>query len=170
MKKLKSILRHISHQRMHIVVLAFLTWSMTLSWVDGVNRVPVIYAKESVSVVAPIDPYETTQSFPVVITAYSSTVDQTDSTPCITANGFDLCEHNRENVIATNILPFGTKVRFPEIYGKKIFTVQDRMNKRYTYRADIWKKDRQSAVRFGAKYTTIEVVEKKEENILALSQ
>ena len=28
----------------------------------------------------------------VTVTAYSSTVDQCDSTPCITANGFDLCK------------------------------------------------------------------------------
>jgi 3D (Asp-Asp-Asp) domain-containing protein len=94
----------------------------------------------------------------IPITAYSSTVDQTDNTPCITANGYDLCDADEENVIAANFLKFGTKIRMPELYGERIFTVQDRMNARYYYRADIWMKTRKSAQTFGIKYTTIEVV------------
>jgi 3D (Asp-Asp-Asp) domain-containing protein len=99
------------------------------------------------------------KTYHIPVTAYSSTVDQCDSTPCITANGFDLCKHNQEDVIAANFLPFGTKVRMPEIYGDRIFTVQDRMNARYYYRADIWMKTRAAAVKFGLVYTTIEVLE-----------
>jgi len=99
------------------------------------------------------------KTYQIPVTAYSSTVDQCDSTPCITANGFDLCENNQENVIAANFLPFGAKVRMPEIYGDRIFTVQDRMNARYYYRADIWMKTREAAVKFGLVYTTIEVLE-----------
>lgn len=99
------------------------------------------------------------QTYRITVTSYSSTVDQTDSTPCITANGFDLCENNQENVIAANFLPFNTKVRIPELFGDRIFTVQDRMNARYYYRADVWFKNRTEAIKFGANYTTIEVVE-----------
>lgn len=70
-------------------------------------------------------------------TAYSSDPWQTDSTPCLPAMNFDLCEHYKvygeEDTIAANFLPLGTKVRFPELYGDKIFTVRDRMNKRYNY-------------------------------------
>jgi 3D (Asp-Asp-Asp) domain-containing protein len=95
----------------------------------------------------------------LVITAYSSTVDQTDSSPCITANGFNLCQHNQEDVIAANFLPFGTKVRIPEYFGDRIFTVQDRMHSRYNYRADVWFRDRHDAVHFGAVVTTIEIIE-----------
>src|SRR3989339_658118 len=58
----------------------------------------------------------------IPITAYSSTVDQCDSTPCITANGYNLCENNKENVIATNFLPFGTKIRIPKQFGDRVFT------------------------------------------------
>lgn len=94
----------------------------------------------------------------VTVTAYSSTVDQTDSTPCITANGFNVCEHNKENIIAANFLPFGTRVRMPGLYGDKIFTVQDRMNRRYAYRVDIWMKTREKAKNFGVKYTSLEIV------------
>lgn len=93
----------------------------------------------------------------VPVTGYNSLPGQTDSTPCSTANGFDLCLHNQEDVIAANFLPFGTKVKFPELYGDKIFTVQDRMNARYYYHADIWMKSFPDAKKFGMKYTTIEI-------------
>lgn len=102
---------------------------------------------------------EIIDTYNIPITAYSSTPDQTDSTPCITANGYDLCEANEENIIAANFLPFGTKVRIPEYFGDRIFTVQDRMNARYYYKADIWMKTRQPAMEWGLVYATIEVVE-----------
>lgn len=73
----------------------------------------------------------------VFATAYSSDPYQTDSTPCIPAMNFDLCEHylahGLEDTIAANFLKLGTKVRFPEMYGEKIFVVRDRMNSRYNY-------------------------------------
>lgn len=103
--------------------------------------------------------YKVIRTLHVDMTAYSSTIDQTDSTPCITANGFDLCKHNQEDVIAANFLPFGTKVRFPELFGDRVFTVQDRMNARYYYRADVWMKTREAAIKFGYAYAKIEVVE-----------
>ena len=94
----------------------------------------------------------------ITVTAYSSTVDQCDSTPCISASGFNLCEHNREDIIATNYLPMGTKVKFPELYGDKIFTVEDRMNARYYKRADFWMKTRDKAKQFGLQYIKMEVL------------
>lgn len=105
-----------------------------------------------------LDVFQVVYKKKITITAYSSTPDQTDSTPCITANGFNLCKHNEENIIAANFLPFGTKIRIPEHFGEKIFIVQDRMNARYHYRADIWMKTRRGAVVFGSKYTEIEVL------------
>ena len=107
----------------------------------------------------PAKVYKVLATYTVPVTAYSSTVDQTDSTPCITANGFDLCAHNQEDVIAANFLPFGTKVRIPEYFGDRIFTVQDRMNARYYYRADMWMRHRIDAVNWGLKYAKLEVVE-----------
>ena len=93
----------------------------------------------------------------VTVTAYSSTPDQTDSTPCITANGFDLCDHNTENVVAANFLPFGSKIKMPDEFGEKVFMVQDRMNARYYYRVDIWMKSRQAARELGVKKVKIEI-------------
>ena len=92
----------------------------------------------------------------VVITAYSSTVWQTDSTPFVTAAGIEV----RDGIVANNLLPFGTRVRIPELYGNKIFVVEDRMN--YTkgyYHVDIWFTSYDEALDFGAKRTYIEVLE-----------
>jgi len=98
-------------------------------------------------------------TYKIWLTAYNSHPNQTDNTPCITASGLNVCERNAEDIIATNFLrlPFGTKVRFPEIYGDKIFLVEDRMNSRYNKHADIWLKDYETARLFGRKLTTIEI-------------
>ena len=87
----------------------------------------------------------------VLVTAYSSTVDQCDSTPFITANG----THVYDGTIAANFLKFGTKVKFPSLYGDKIFTVEDRMKS--DYKVDIWFPTRQEALNFGAKRVEIEI-------------
>lgn len=100
-----------------------------------------------------------TKELTVTATAYSSTAAQTDSSPCTTANGFNVCKADKENVIAANFLPFGTKVQFPEIYGDKIFTVQDRMHKRFSKRVDFWMKTTNKARKFGVKKVKVQVVE-----------
>ena len=97
--------------------------------------------------------------FKVVVTAYNSVPEQTDSTPCITANGYDLCAADAENVVAANFLRFGTKVRLPEYSAEKIYTVQDRMHPRFARRLDLWKRSTDDAKTFGAQYLMIEVVE-----------
>lgn len=93
------------------------------------------------------------------LTAYNSEVAQCDDSPCITANGFNVCEHGIEDTIAANFLRFGTKVKIPELFGDRVFVVRDRMNKRYTSRVDIWMVDKNDAKRFGIKYAKIEVLE-----------
>lgn len=88
-------------------------------------------------------------------TAYSSTPDQTDSTPFVTAMGTQV----RDGIIAANFLPFGTKIRIPRIYGAKIFVVEDRMNRRYWHVVDVWFPDRASAMEFGNRTIEIEILE-----------
>jgi len=88
----------------------------------------------------------------VLVTAYSSTVDQCDSTPFITANG----THVHDGTIAANFLKFGTKVRFPSLYGDKVFIVEDRMKS--NYKVDIWFPTRQEAINFGAKRVEMEIL------------
>lgn len=89
----------------------------------------------------------------VPVTAYSSTPDQTDSTPFTTASG----THVRDGVFAANFLPIGTRLKIPEVYGDKIFIVEDRMNARYRVHGDIWMETRQEAKTWGIKYVTLEV-------------
>jgi len=94
-----------------------------------------------------------------VITAYNSEVGQTDSDPCTTANGFNLCKHGQEDSIAANFLKFGTKVKIPELFGDKVFIVRDRMNKKHPNRIDVWMKEHSDAIKFGKKTATIQVIE-----------
>ena len=96
------------------------------------------------------------RKLPVIVTGYSSTIDQTDSDPFITAAGTIV----RDGIVANNKYPFGTKIRFPEIYGDKVFVVEDRMSwKKGNYHIDIWFASYWEAKNFGAKRTYIEVLE-----------
>lgn len=96
----------------------------------------------------------------VVLTAYNSEVGQCDDTPCITANGFNLCKNGKEDSIAMNGIKMGTRVRIPSLFGEKVFVVRDRMNSRYNItRADVWMLERSDAIKFGAKRAQIEVLE-----------
>ncbi len=95
--------------------------------------------------------------YTIPVTAYTSEVGQTDDSPCITASGLDVCERDMENVVAANFLPLGTRVKIPELYGDQIFYVEDRMNRRYNYKMDIWMKELADAKSFGLQHVTIEV-------------
>jgi len=92
------------------------------------------------------------------MTAYTSEVAQTDSSPCTTANGFNVCAHGVEDTIAANFLKFGTKVKIPELFGDRVFVVRDRMNRRHPDRVDVWFKEKPDALKFGIKYARIEVL------------
>jgi 3D (Asp-Asp-Asp) domain-containing protein len=102
----------------------------------------------------PAGPAEARYATLRMVTAYSSTVDQCDDTPFITANG----THVRDGIVAANWLKFGTRVRIPEMYGDKVFIVTDRMHPRFDDRLDIWMAERSDAIKFGARRLTIEVL------------
>ena len=93
------------------------------------------------------------------MTAYNSEVGQTDDSPCITANGFNVCEHGIEDTIAANFLRFGAKVKIPDLFGDRVFIVRDRMNEKYSDRVDVWMIEKQDAKQFGVKMAKIEVLE-----------
>ena len=90
----------------------------------------------------------------VILTAYSSTFDQTDDTPFVTASN----THVRDGIIAANFLAFGTKVQIPEIFGDKVFTVEDRMAKKHSEKIDIWFAERRSAEKFGVQEAEVIVL------------
>ncbi|MBI2623489.1 MAG: 3D domain-containing protein [Candidatus Liptonbacteria bacterium] len=88
------------------------------------------------------------------MTAYSSTPEETDDTPFITAKGTFV----RDGIIAANFLPFGTKVQIPSLFGDKIFVVEDRMHRRKTNNVDVWMPTKADALRFGAHRAEIAVL------------
>lgn len=109
----------------------------------------------SLAAASPLPEPKVVRTVQVVVTAYSSTVFETDDDPFITASG----SYVRDGIVANNLLPFGTKVRLPELYGDKIFVVEDRMNSRKgRYHFDIWFPSHQEAKNFGAKLTDIQVL------------
>lgn len=93
------------------------------------------------------------------ITAYNSEAGQTDDSPCITANGYNVCKSGVEDTIAANFLKFGTKVKIPELFGDRVFVVRDRMNKKHPNRVDVWFVEKQDAIQFGVKVAKIQVIE-----------
>lgn len=125
---------------------------------DLENNLELIIFQDNtlVSVSNPNDPpLKTVGTLPVIITAYSSTPGQTDDTPYITAAGTSV----REGIVANNYLSFGTKIRIPELYGEKVFVVEDRMHwRKSNYHIDVWFPEYSEALAFGAKRTYIEVL------------
>jgi len=90
--------------------------------------------------------------------AYTSTVGQTDSTPCISASGDDICKLYDQGVkvVASNAFPIGTKVMV-EGYGEAI--VLDRMNSRYQNAVDIYfGYDTQRALEWGRRNVRVYII------------
>lgn len=99
---------------------------------------------------------ETLKEYTISMTAYNSEVGQTDDSPFTTADGSTV----RDGILAANFLPFGTKVRIPSLFGDRVFEVHDRMNPRYTLRADVWMSNKSNARQFGLKRNVkIEVIQ-----------
>ena len=99
---------------------------------------------------------DVSQTMNVVLTAYSSSVDETDDTPFTTASGKTV----QDGIVANNLLNFGDRIRIPELFGDKIFEVQDRMNQRKSsYQFDIWMPSKEQAIHFGAQTARIEIID-----------
>ena len=91
------------------------------------------------------------------IYAYNSESNQTDNSPFITANGYDLSNKEPHYIVANNCLPFGSLISIDGIF----YTVNDRMNKRYGCEVfDIWMLNKQDAINWGVKYKEIKVYER----------
>ena len=92
------------------------------------------------------------------ITAYTSSVKETDDTPFITAANTRV----RDGVVGTNHLAFGTRIMIPRIFGDKVFVVEDRMHERFPDTIDVWMGSGQAAKRkagmFGWKFAEVVVL------------
>lgn len=89
----------------------------------------------------------------VTVSAYSSTKDQTDGDPYLTAIGTPV----RDGIVAANFLPIGTVVRFPDKFGNKLFIVEDRMHEKFGLQVDIWMSNLEEAKKFGIQYLKMEI-------------
>jgi len=81
-----------------------------------------------------------------VITAYNPVKSQTDSTPCISASGLNVCETNKK-IFASNEFRFGQKI----VIDGVIWECQDRTNSRYNYRIDLLMYDYDEAKNWGVR-------------------
>jgi len=100
------------------------------------------------------NPIENEKFVEVTVTAYSSRVGETDSTPYTTAAGTTV----RTGVVAANWLPLGTQVRIPEYFGDQVFTVEDRMARKNHSKLDVWFPNTSDALRFGVRSTRVEIL------------
>ncbi len=89
------------------------------------------------------------------VTAYTSSADECGNDFGITASG----ERARDGVVACNFLPFGTRVRIPELFGEREFVVMDRMSKGKENYVDVWVKRKYTARRIGKSFVDIVVVD-----------
>ena len=95
-----------------------------------------------------------------IVTAYNAgDPNQTDDTPCISANGENLCEAlaRGERRCAANFVPLGTSLHVDK-FG--VCVVTDRTNKRYRNRVDIamQKDEYDKARRFGRQRLPVKVL------------
>ncbi|MFA5052197.1 MAG: 3D domain-containing protein [Patescibacteria group bacterium] len=161
----RIILRKIKY--IAIIVLSVFTWEFSfphLALAQTVEPVATIQSSDSEISISPEVRHlpeipdkprpEAKIVITITVTAYSSTVDQCGSTPFTTASGTQV----RDGIIAANFLPIGTKIRFPDQFGDKIFVVEDRMAARYNQRADIWMPNRELAKQWGVRHVRMEIL------------
>ena len=75
--------------------------------------------------------------------------------PALTASG----TYPRDGIVATNFLPFGTKIRVPALFGSKVFVVEDRMSPKNNNTVDIFLSSQQEAINFGRRGAYVEIIE-----------
>jgi len=106
-----------------------------------------------------VEKLDTNPSYPCkwlglcLITAYSSSIDETDNTPSVTAYN----TQTREGIVACNWLEKGTKTY---IEGLGWFVAEDRLSdkmaRRYGYDViDIWMPSKKEAIEFGIKVLSV---------------
>lgn len=89
--------------------------------------------------------------FYAVVTAYSSSPDETWGDPFITASGRPV----GDGVLACpRRLPFGTQVRI----NREVYTCWDRLHPKYDDRFDVWKPSKEEALQFGKLEVIVQIL------------
>jgi 3D (Asp-Asp-Asp) domain-containing protein len=120
-----------------------------------IEREAPIYSAGTLTMPASIEHLRSVFRVSITVTGYSSTMDQTDDSPLITA--MNTTVHPGMLALSRDLLreftrgapfQFGDVV---ELEGLGVFTVEDTMNPRYEKRADIWFQSREAATRWGTR-------------------
>ncbi|ADR37729.1 hypothetical protein Ocepr_2281 (plasmid) [Oceanithermus profundus DSM 14977] len=156
--------KHLLSFSLGVLVFLLLAWSRPPEIETVVVERPV-----PVPVVTPTGLPERALVLELTLTAYSSTPDQTDSTPFVTASG----QRVRDGIVAVSRdleqqgLRFGSKVVVTRVTGPgcgpeaqalvgRVLEVQDRMHPRKRQQVDVWRPSREEALAIGR--CTAEVV------------
>jgi 3D (Asp-Asp-Asp) domain-containing protein len=146
------------------------TWGIAIIAI-GVFAIPTLVTQAQttplVGKISQVSPQSTSivvKTLHLKVTAYASVPEETSDHPFITATG----DHVHDGIVATNLLPFGTKVMIPSLFGDKVFVVDDRMNKRMTNNIDIWMSTKEAAVVFGVHKANILVLGESTDTDLSL--
>lgn len=121
---------------------------------EAITKADVISTDPLVESIASLPADQAHMVLNMRITAYSSSPDETAYNPEYTASGM----HVRNGLVASNLFPFGTKIEIPALFGNEVFTVEDRMAKRFQKTIDIWMPSKQQALDFGVADTQILVI------------
>jgi 3D (Asp-Asp-Asp) domain-containing protein len=132
---------------------------LTLAWIGGLCMLGLPgSAGAKTAEIAPV----ASSVLSMRITAYASVPDETDDTPFITANGTFV----HDGVVASNILPFETRIQIPELFGNKVFIVEDRMSQRIKNTIDIWMPSVAKAKYFGVTHTSVVVMDSSSSSVI----
>lgn len=140
---------------MHLLIpaiTAFATLMMPTGVTSNSTFTPAPEDPPSITAVAPAPAHKI---YEVSVSAYTSSPEETDDTPNITASG----TRTRDGIVAANFLPLGTRIQLPDLYGDKIFIVEDRMHRRFSDSVDVWMPHKASAITFGRKTSHIVVLD-----------
>ncbi len=140
-----------------VTVLLAVLWTSKVGVMQGEVEQPVLadVNTSSSTALSNQNPVSTSVAETRTITAYSCTDVLCGPSPLTTASG----QRVRDGIVAANWLPFGTKIKIPEIFGDKVFVVEDRTAPRYGNRVDIWLPSTQEALQFGIHRTTVEILD-----------
>lgn len=129
------------------------------------GRAKACHSSVTVVELASLSPSWVWQQTPVTLTGYSSTVDQTDSSPCIGAIGDNVCTLRARGFVALavtpdieRLVPMGTVLLVADRLNPCL--TRDRAGKCVVLRTrqvDIHFVDRGSALRWGIRRGTVEV-------------
>ena len=135
-----------------IFILLIIFTAFDIAYADPMMS-PFLYSKNQY--------YKVTSETIRVVTAYNvGDPSQTDDTPCISANGENICRAlaNGEMRCAANFVPLGSRLYVDKI---GVCLVTDRMNKRYRNRVDIamQKDEYRKALRFGQQKLHVKILD-----------